>query len=179
MPKQLNIIERATLARRLEVNKRRIDQLESLLAGVPIRTVRFADLSVIEAKIESLSADKITAGSLEIGEKILVSDGTNNRILITRNVIKISKPGVDVETGNIKDMVILNQEDAHKLFYSGFITSGSYTHNLNARPIFFCFSTDSTTNPTYFSLTKSARSSTTQIVNIPNPSYLVIFRERI
>ena len=62
MPKKLNIIERATLARKLQDNQRRIDILESLLNGVPLRTVKFADLAITTAKIFGLSADKITTG---------------------------------------------------------------------------------------------------------------------
>lgn len=93
--------------------------------------------------------------------------------------IKISKPGYSAHNAEKKDLIILSQDDAHKVLYKGFVTSGSYTHNLNKRPVFYCFTTDSTTSPTYFSLTKLARSSTTQIVNIPNPSYLVVMREGI
>jgi hypothetical protein len=177
--KKLSSLEKATLARKLAYNDVRIRKLESFLQGQPLGTVRFANVSITDAKILSISADKITSGTVSVGEEIEVDDGTNIRVYITHDEFRISKPGIDAKTGDIKDMVLLNQEDAHKLFYKGFVTTGSYTHNLGARPIFFCFSTDSTSTPTYFSLTKSARSSTTQIVNIPNPSYLVVFRERI
>ena len=179
MEKKLTSIEQATLGRKLAYNEARIKRLESFLRGVPLGTVRFADASITNAKIVSLSANKISTGTISVGEEIIVKEGLITRVYITHDEFRISKPGVDAETGDIKDMVVLNQEDAHKLSYKGYITAGSYSHGLGAKPIFFCFATDSTSDPTYFSLTKSARSSTSQIVNIPNPSYLVVFRERI
>jgi hypothetical protein len=176
---KFNILEQARLIRRLAVNSEKIKKLESFLKGQPLGTVRFADASITNVKISSLSADKITTGTVSVGEEIIISDDEFVRVYITHDEFRISKPGADAITGDIKDMVILNQEDAHKLFYKGFVTSGTYTHSLGAKPIFFCFATDSTSSPTYFSLTKSARANTSQIVNIPNPSYLVVFRERI
>lgn len=181
MPKQLNIIERATLARRLEVNKRRLDQLESLLSGIPLRTVKFADLAVTIAKITGLSADKITTGTLSVGEQILINDGTNDRILITRDDIRISKPGIDVtkkitET-NKKDFILLSLTELHKLRYAGFVTSGSYTHGLGKVPIFFNWQVDSATSPTTYTANKDARASNTAITNLVNPSYIIIFNE--
>ena len=179
MGKDLTSLEKATLGRKLAMNADRIRRLEAFLKGQPLGTVRFADASITNAKITNLSADKISTGTISVGEEIIVKEGLITRVYITHDEFRISKPGVDAETGDIKDMVLLNQEDAHKLSYKGFVTGGSYSHGLGAKPIFFCFATDSTSSPTYFSLTKSARSNTTQIVNIPNPSYLVVFRERI
>jgi len=181
MPKQLNIIERATLARRLQRNQRRLDQLESLLAGAPLRTVKFADLAITLAKITDLSADKITTGTLSVGEQILINDGSYDRILITRDDIRISKPGIDVKKTitetNKKDFILLSLTETHKLRYAGFVTTGSYTHGLSRIPVFYNWRVDSTSNPTKFTADNSARATTTQITNLFNPSYLMVFNE--
>lgn len=179
MKNDLTSLEQALLSRKLAYNADRIKKIESFFKGVPLGTVRFADASIIDAKIVSLAAEKIATGTISVGEEILVNDGSVNRIQITHTLIAISKPGVEVTTADIKDLVILNQENAHKLSHKGYVTSGSYTHGLGARPVFFAFQTDSISSPTYFQLTKEARASTSSILNIPNPSYLVVFRERI
>jgi hypothetical protein len=49
----------------LEIQKR-ISYLEALLQGQPIGTARIADAAITTAKIVSLSADKITTGTLSI-----------------------------------------------------------------------------------------------------------------
>lgn len=175
--KQLNTLERDLLIRKIAQNDLRIKGLENILQGQPIRTVKFADAVITAAKIAGLSADKITTGTISVGEQILIHDGTVNRIMITHDVFAISKPGVEVTTADKKDLVILNQDDAHKLKFEGYITSGSHTHGLGKIPVFFCFQTDSTSSPTYFRLTKAAKASTTQITGIPNPSYLLVYRE--
>lgn len=92
---------------------------------------------------------------------------------------KAAPEGTDVKTVAVKDASILSLKENHKLYYKGYVTSGSYTHGLGLRPIFYCFLTDSVTTPTYFQLTKNARSNSTQILNIPNPSYIVVFYEGI
>ena len=73
--------------------------ITAMLADGSITTAKIADLAVTTAKILSLSADKITTGDLTVavdvgssgtgyvridGEnnRILVNDGTNDRILI-------------------------------------------------------------------------------------------------
>lgn len=94
---------------------------------------------------------------------------------------KISKDGFDVSAvpseSTKKNFIILDTTETHKVFYKGYETSGTYTHNLGYKPHFFVFETDSTGSPTWFRPTTAARASTTQIVNIPNPSYIVIFYE--
>lgn len=95
--------------------------------------------------------------------------------------IKISKDGFDVlavpsETTK-KNYIILDTTQAHKVFFKGFVTAGSYTHSLGYKPHFFVFETDSAVSPTYFRPAMNARASTSQIVNIPNPSYIIIFYE--
>ncbi len=89
MPKQLNIIERATLARRLQRNQRRLDQLESLLSGIPLRTVKFADLAITDAKIKSVEADKITAGIISVLTQLGGSTSDNTKIELDGENIRI------------------------------------------------------------------------------------------
>ena len=184
MPEGLNIIERAKLSRRLQVNQKRIDKLEQLLSGQPVGTARFQDLAITLAKITNISADKITTGTLGVGEEILINDGTNDRILITRDDIRISKPGIDVKQTitetNKKDFILLSLTELHKLRYAGFVTGGTYTHNLNRIPIFHAWKVDSVSTPTKFSLSvvdPQPEASTTQILNLPDPAYLIIFNE--
>lgn len=181
MIESLNVIERAKLARRLQRNQLRINELEQLLVGVPLGTARFQDLAITIAKIASVSASKITSGTMSVNEQILINDGTTDRILITRDDIRISKQGVDVTQaiteGNKKDFVLLSLTELHKLRYADFVTGGSYTHSFNKIPIFHAFGVDSTSSPTEFYANKNARATTTQITNLPDPAYLMIFNE--
>jgi hypothetical protein len=181
MPEGLNIIERARLTRRLQVNQRRLDKLDALFAGQPVGTARFQDLAITLAKITNVSANKIITGTLQVGEKILISDGTNNRILITRDDIRISKEGIDVEKTitetNKKDFILLSLTELHKLRYAGIVTGGSYTHDLDRIPVFFVWRVNSSTNPTEFYAYLDSRASTTQITNMPSNAYLMIFNE--
>lgn len=95
--------------------------------------------------------------------------------------IKIAKPGFDVNDpiteATKKNFIILNTTDAHKIIYAGFVTSGSYTHSLSYVPLFECFAVDSTSSPTEFTSNADARATTTQITNIPNPGYIIIYHE--
>ncbi len=96
---------------------------------------------------------------------------------------KISKLGYnasDIPTESTKrNFTILDTSEAHKVLYKGYVTSGSYTHNLGGRPSFYVFATDSATTPTYFSPSDQAMSTTTTIENLPNPCYLIVFHERV
>lgn len=96
--------------------------------------------------------------------------------------IKIAKAGHDVNEplteANRKNFIIMNTVDAHKIVYAGFVTSGSYTHGLGFPPFCDAFETDSTSSPTYFRKFNPLVSSTT-ISGIPNPSYIVVYREEM
>lgn len=179
--KPLNTLERDTLIRKIAQNDLRIKGLEAMLQGQPIRTVRFADAIITAAKIAGLSADKITSGIISVGTDILIFDGVTNRILINRDTILISKPGVEVTDtiteDNKKDFVLISDVEAHKILFAGFVTAGSYTHNLGRIPFYHVWQVDSTTSPTYFRATKATRDTINQIQNIPNPSYLLLFNE--
>lgn len=95
--------------------------------------------------------------------------------------IKISKDGFDVTAtpteATKKNFIILDSTQAHKLFYKGFVTGGSYTHSLGYKPAFFVFSVTTTSSPAYFQASRLGGSTTTQITNLPDPCYLVIFYE--
>lgn len=159
MPKQLNIIERATLARKLQDNQRRIDILESLLNGVPLRTVKFADLAVTTAKIFGLSADKITTGELEVAvdlgdpssgyirfdsanSRIIVNDGTTNRILISTTTFRVSLPTINALTNTDPENFSIYADDDNVLikeFERGSDTvsnQSQITHSLGYIPFY-------------------------------------------
>ena len=60
----LNSIEQENIISVVNRQEERIARLEALLNGQGIRTARIADASITNAKIASLSADKITTGTL-------------------------------------------------------------------------------------------------------------------
>lgn len=97
--------------------------------------------------------------------------------------IKISKEGFDVTDvpteKTKKNFVILDTTEAHKLFFKGFVQSTTYTHNLGYKPAFFAFSTDSVSSPTKFEVIAGASATTTQIIGLTNPCYIMIFYEGI
>lgn len=94
---------------------------------------------------------------------------------------KFAKPGYKVDEEiteqTKKNYVILNTTDAHKMIYAGYVTGGSYEHNLQYEPMFDAFSVDSVTNPTIFTATKNPRATTTHITNLPDPAYLMLYHE--
>ena len=97
---KLNVIEQSNLIRVVQRLTDRIAKLEAMLQGQPVGTARIADAAITNAKINDLSADKITAGTISVtvnlgeenieidGEenRILINDGTNDRILIGKQV---------------------------------------------------------------------------------------------
>lgn len=96
---------------------------------------------------------------------------------------KISKDGYSASAvptdATKKNFIMLDTTEAHKVHHKGYVTSGSYTHGLGIKPIFHVFTTDSTSSPTYFRPTRFARCNTSQITNIPNPSYIVVMNEGV
>ena len=76
---------------------RQIKNIEAMLQGQPITTVRIKNLAVTNAKIESISADKITTGQLDVGTTInigsiaggdyILIDGGEIRILMYKSSI--------------------------------------------------------------------------------------------
>lgn len=93
---KLTTIEKSELLRIIARLDERIRQLERILSGQPVGTVRIADGAITNAKITSLSADKITTGNLIVAigvgnghilidgenERIIINDGTNDRVLL-------------------------------------------------------------------------------------------------
>jgi hypothetical protein len=184
MADKLNAIEQAKLSRQIAQTQDRIRRLEQLLQGQPLAVIRFIDASITSAKIEGLSADKLTSGTMSVGEKILISDGTDNRILITRDEIRISKPGVDVEEEiteeNIKDFIILNTTEADKLVFAGIVKANAYTHNLGYVPWFRVFDMDDADSPTFFKRRiLGIEADEVEVSGFQNPSYVMIFHRTI
>ena len=68
----LNSIEQDNIISVVNRQEERIARLEALLNGQGIRTAKIADASITDAKIVSLSANKITAGDLIVAVDILV-----------------------------------------------------------------------------------------------------------
>ena len=97
--------------------------------------------------------------------------------------IKIAKSGfsaLDIPTeATKKNFIILSGVEAHKIVYAGFVTSGSYTHGLGKVPFCLVFQVDSTSTPTVFTANNSFRVTSTQITNIVNPAYIIVFNEGV
>jgi hypothetical protein len=80
----LNSLTKENITQIIAEQEARIKRLENLLQGQPISVVRIADASITNAKIQSLSADKITTGTLNVGVAIKIKgpDGKLDQILI-------------------------------------------------------------------------------------------------
>jgi hypothetical protein len=84
----LNTLEKDNILQVVSRQEERIRRLEAMLNGQGIRTARIADAAITDAKIDSLSADKITTGDLVVAVDVgdpasgyLRIDGVNNRIV--------------------------------------------------------------------------------------------------
>lgn len=184
MAQNLTTMETYKLSREVARLQERLARARAMLNGEPLKTVRFQDAAFTNAKIVALAAEKITSGALQVGQMILVSDGSHDRVMITRSEVRISKPGVDVKQTiteeNKKDFVMLSTEEAHKLRFAGMKTSGSHTHGAGKVPFFLAFQTDSPTSPTYFEpvfYDYRPQADATSISGLPNPTYLMVFNE--
>ena len=80
----LNSLTKDNILQIIAAQEKRIKKLENLLQGQPIGTVRIADASITSAKIATISADKITTGTLQVGVAITIrnQDNTADQILI-------------------------------------------------------------------------------------------------
>lgn len=80
----LNTIEQDNILEVVANQEKRIAQLEAMLNGQGIRTARIADASITNAKIKSISANKITTGTLQVGVSIYIRNAgdTANQGLI-------------------------------------------------------------------------------------------------
>lgn len=68
----LNTLDQDQLLREISQLKVRVSKITAILSGQQVSGVHIRDLAVTNAKIASLSADKITTGTLQVGEYILV-----------------------------------------------------------------------------------------------------------
>ena len=101
--------------------------------------------------------------------------------------VRISKDNIDAtqeltET-NIKDFIFVSDKNSPKVVFSGFISSGSpgvsFTHGLGKVPMFFMFSVDSVTSPTYYKAIGDYAEATTTTISHPFATkvYFVILDE--
>jgi hypothetical protein len=97
--------------------------------------------------------------------------------------IKVSKPGQEVDNpvsdDTTKDFAMLDASESPKVYYRGFATGGSYTHSLGSLPLFFAFEVDSTSAPTYFEYVNDAYATTTELTDLPDPAYIIIFHDSV
>lgn len=101
--------------------------------------------------------------------------------------IRTSKDNIDatqeLSETNIKDFVFVSDKNSPKVIFSGFISSAtpgvSFTHGLGRVPMFFMFSVDSVTSPTYYSAIGDFAVATTTTISHPTYSkvYFVILSE--
>lgn len=88
MATNLTTLEKDQLLRLVARLAERVATLERTLSGVPVSTVRIADLSVTNAKIDSVSVDKLTAGNLIVD--VNFGDAENMRFSGEDNAIYIT-----------------------------------------------------------------------------------------
>lgn len=103
--------------------------------------------------------------------------------------IRISKDGINANTSvtsaNKKDFAFISDESSPKVYYAGFLNSGSpfgdvtYTHNLGYYPMFFLYETDSITTPTFYRAADVVASTTTTTITgqLMQYAYLIILVE--
>ena len=80
----INSLSKNDILQIISAQDKRIKKLEALLQGQPIGTVRIADAAITSAKIDTISADKITTGTLNVGVAIMIRNpaDTANQVLI-------------------------------------------------------------------------------------------------
>lgn len=78
----LTTLEQQNLIRVIARMQEQLNKLQAQLSGVPIGTVRIKDLAVTDAKINELSVDKLTAGTLRTTTSITVHDTDNDEDII-------------------------------------------------------------------------------------------------
>ena len=94
--------------------------------------------------------------------------------------IKIARPGKTTDSTDFRDYIALSSAESHKLLFKGKVTGGTYTHSLSKLPVYFVFEADNIDTPTYFTRTgDTGIPSTSNITSLPDPCYLVIFREGV
>jgi hypothetical protein len=76
----LNTLQKDSLLSEIADLNTRIKRLEAMLQGQPIGTARIADAAITNAKIDSVVADKITAGNLIV--QVGVGDSEDGSIIL-------------------------------------------------------------------------------------------------
>lgn len=71
---ELNTLSKADILQVIAGQERRIAKLEAIMQGQPIATVRIANAAITDAKIVSLSVDKLTTGQLSVSTIVYIGD---------------------------------------------------------------------------------------------------------
>lgn len=71
---ELNTLSKDDILQIIAGQERRIAKLEALTQGQPIATVRIANAAITDAKIVSLSVDKLTTGILSVSTVVYIGD---------------------------------------------------------------------------------------------------------
>ena len=77
----INTIQIQDILREIQNLTNRIKIIEALLQGQPIGTVRIADAAITNAKMVSVSADKLTTGRLSVSTTIDIGDTTTGNYI--------------------------------------------------------------------------------------------------
>jgi len=159
----LSVLEKSSLIRKIQRLRSRVAELENLLSGTSINIARLLDLAITNAKIASLAADKITAGSftvqIDVGNpasgyirfdgannRFVINDGTNNRILLSPTTFRVSLPGfnclTEADPANYSvyadsDNVLIKEHSRGSATIGQ--TTYSVSHNLGYFPHFYVY----------------------------------------
>lgn len=74
----LNTLSKDDILQIIAAQEKRINKLEALLQGQPIDTARIATAAITNAKIGSVSASKITTGSLQVNVAITIRNDADD-----------------------------------------------------------------------------------------------------
>jgi hypothetical protein len=95
MTESLNSLSKDDILDIFAAQDRRIKRLEALLQGQPLSVVKIANASIEDAKIVSLSVDKLTSGRLSVSTIVYIGDegsgdyieedGGNGRIVMYKD----------------------------------------------------------------------------------------------
>jgi hypothetical protein len=152
-----------------------IDATEVTLKNLDASKITSGSIDATEVTLKNLNADNITSGKIRSkdgktyfdldGDKLVMYDGANNRVVMNGTSMKVSQAGYDADTTTDDKLVMSSEFNTFKItpIITGTITTGgvavSYTdtktHDLGYKPMAFASvisSADSTlrTLPTGF-----------------------------
>jgi hypothetical protein len=120
----LNIITKSNLIKDMQILKKRISNLESLLQGQPMGTARIADAAITNAKIKDLSWSKGQGGSLILG-----GAANGNGIFSLKDasdveIIGMDNTGLEVKGGKI---TVKDEDSAIIIDSKGIVSTANFT----------------------------------------------------